>query len=54
LGAVDHGYPVVVVRDALCSASDEGHDALLKLYARRFSVQIQTASTAEILAAWPR
>jgi nicotinamidase-related amidase len=27
LGAVDLGYRVIVVRDAICSSSDEGHDA---------------------------
>jgi nicotinamidase-related amidase len=37
LGAVDHGYRVVLVPDAICSSSDEGHDALLTLYHRRLS-----------------
>ena len=31
LGAVDLGYRVIVVRDAICSSSDEGHDALVTL-----------------------
>ena len=31
IGAVDHGYRViVVVTDAVCSSSDEGHDAMLE------------------------
>ncbi len=47
LGAVDLGYRVIVVRDAICSSSDEGHDALLKVYHRRYSEQIETASAEE-------
>ena len=35
LGAVDLGYRVIVVRDAVCSSSDEGHDALMTLYHQR-------------------
>jgi len=41
LGAVDHGYRVIVVTDAVCSSSDEGHDAMLKLYRERYSLQIE-------------
>ena len=28
MGAVDHGYRVILVRDGVCSSSDQGHDAL--------------------------
>lgn len=35
LGAVDAGYPVILARDAVCSSSDEGHDAPMKIYNRR-------------------
>jgi nicotinamidase-related amidase len=52
LGAVDHGFYVVIASDAVCSFSDEGHDALLKLFSERFSQQIATAETAEILREW--
>jgi nicotinamidase-related amidase len=52
MGAVDHGFRVILVRDGVCSSSDEGHDALLKLYHRRFSEQIETASAEEILSEW--
>jgi nicotinamidase-related amidase len=45
LAAVDHGYRVVLVTDAICSSSDEGHDALMQMYTRRFDVQIELAST---------
>lgn len=40
LGAVDYGYHVVIATDAVCSSSDAGHDALLKLFHERFSQQI--------------
>jgi nicotinamidase-related amidase len=53
LGAVDLGYRVIIVIDALCSSSDTGHDAILTLYRERFSLQIELAESATILAAWP-
>jgi nicotinamidase-related amidase len=31
MSAVDHGFRVILVRDGVCSSSDEGHDALLQL-----------------------
>ena len=52
LDAVDFGYRVVLATDALCSSSDETHDALLTLYHRRFGQQIETASSETILACW--
>jgi nicotinamidase-related amidase len=52
LGAVDLGYPVVVVTDGICSSSDEGHDAILNVYARRYSVQIETMSAEELIKSW--
>jgi hypothetical protein len=38
--------------DAICSSSDEGHDALLKLLANRFTEQVETATVDAILTAW--
>ena len=52
LSGVDLGYRVIVVRDAVCSSSDEGHDMLLRLYHTRFSEQIETADAATILSRW--
>jgi nicotinamidase-related amidase len=52
LGAVDLGYPVVVATDAICSASDPCHDAVLQLYYLRFSQQVQTMVTEEICSLW--
>jgi nicotinamidase-related amidase len=52
LGAVDLGYRVIVVTDALCSSSDETHDAVLAVYGRRYSQQIETVTAEALLAAW--
>jgi nicotinamidase-related amidase len=52
LSAVDLGYRVIIVRDAVCSSSDEGHDMLLRLYDTRFSEQIETADAETILSRW--
>lgn len=52
LDAVDLGYRVVLATDALCSSSDQTHDALLTLYRNRFAQQIETADSETILASW--
>jgi nicotinamidase-related amidase len=52
LDAVDLGIRVVLATDAVCSSSDETHDALMKLYHSRFSQQVEPADTESILAAW--
>jgi nicotinamidase-related amidase len=52
LAAVDFGYRVILAEDALCSSSDESHDALLDLYTKRFSLQIEVAPVTRILANW--
>jgi nicotinamidase-related amidase len=53
LGAIDHGYRVIIAEDAICSSSDNGPDSLLQLFEQRFSRQLQTADTDTILASWP-
>jgi nicotinamidase-related amidase len=52
LGAVDRGYRVVVATDALCSSSDETHDASLAVYHNRYGQQVETATTDLILQHW--
>lgn len=52
LGAVDRGYRVILASDALCGSADETHDALMKLYDERFSIQIETATVEDILKNW--
>lgn len=51
--AVDRGLRVVVARDAVCSSSDAGHDAVLAMLEARLSVQVEVAGVDEILARWP-
>ena len=52
LGAVDVGYRVILVSDAVCSSSDAGHDALLQVYHRRYSEQIETTTAQAVLSRW--
>jgi nicotinamidase-related amidase len=52
LGAVDFGYRVVLVTDAICSSADETHEALLALYHQRFAEQIETIDTETLLQHW--
>jgi nicotinamidase-related amidase len=52
LEAVDRGYRVILAEDALCSSSDESHDAMLDLYTKRFDVQIEVAAAHAILGCW--
>lgn len=52
MSALDLGFHVVLATDALCSVSDRTHDALLLLYRERFSQQITTATTEQVLQAW--
>jgi nicotinamidase-related amidase len=52
LGAVDLGYRVILVRDAVCSSSDAGHDALMQMYHRRYTEQIEVTDGATVLARW--
>jgi nicotinamidase-related amidase len=52
LDAVDLGFRVVVVEDALCSSSDAGHEALMTLYRSRFSVQIELIKAVDLPDLW--
>lgn len=52
LNAVDLGYRVIAIRNALASSSGETHEALIKLYERRFSIQIELADMVDVLDAW--
>jgi nicotinamidase-related amidase len=45
LDAVNIGFRVVIVEDALCSSSDQGHDALMTMYRLRFNEQIDLISS---------
>ena len=54
LGAVDHGYRVAIVEDAVCSSSDACHDALLTVYRQRFTEQIDILRTEDVLRRWEK
>jgi hypothetical protein len=49
LSAVDLGYRIILVEGALCSSSDESHDAILCLYRQRFDSQVGVADVERIL-----
>jgi nicotinamidase-related amidase len=53
LGAADYGYRTIIVQDALCSASDEAHDAMLELFNNRYRQQLETATVEEIVERLP-
>lgn len=53
LGAVDWGFRVILVTDALCSSSDQTHDAMMNIYRNRFGEQVEIVSTKLLLASWP-
>jgi nicotinamidase-related amidase len=52
LSAVDLGFRVVIVEDALCSSSDEGHDALMTMYQTRLHEQIDVIAAEELFDLW--
>jgi nicotinamidase-related amidase len=52
LSAVDLGFQVVIVEDALCSSSDIGHDALMTMYRTRFHGQVDLVTAEELAEFW--
>lgn len=54
LAAVDKGYRVVAVSDALASGSAEGHAATLAHVLPRFEQQVELATVADVLQEWKR
>ncbi|MBV8926360.1 MAG: cysteine hydrolase [Bradyrhizobium sp.] len=52
LGAVDLGFRIVIVEDALCSSSDEGHDALMTMYRTRLHEQIAVMEAEQLFELW--
>jgi nicotinamidase-related amidase len=49
LGAIDLGYRVFLLTDAVCSGADDTHDASLELMGDRFSVQLELMTTEQFL-----
>ena len=52
LDAVDRGFRVVIIEDALCSSSDAGHEALMTIYRTRMQEQIDLISSSELPFVW--
>ena len=51
LPAVDRGFRVVAVEDAMASSSPPGHDATLRQVLTRLPLQVDIASTASVIEA---
>jgi nicotinamidase-related amidase len=52
LGAIDWGFRIILVTDALCSSADETHDAMMNVYLNRFGEQVECVTTATLLGSW--
>ncbi|MDR6821054.1 nicotinamidase-related amidase [Neorhizobium sp. 2083] len=50
LAAIDLGYEVKLLEDAVCSGAEETHDASLELLGDRFSVQVEIVETEPFLS----
>ena len=48
MDALDRGYWIIIVSDAVCSSSDTGHDASLAIYRHRFAEQISVINISEL------
>lgn len=51
MGAIDLGYRVIIVTDAICSGADPTHDAMMAIYESRFGMQVETVTTSDLIAA---
>ena len=52
LGAIDWGFRIILVTDALCSSADETHDAMMNVYMNRYGEQVETVTTQTLLDSW--
>ncbi|OLP58325.1 cysteine hydrolase [Xaviernesmea oryzae] len=50
LGAIDLGYRITLIKDALCSGADTTHDDSLELFGSRFSVQVEILTAEAFLS----
>ncbi|WP_268905725.1 cysteine hydrolase family protein [Devosia sediminis] len=48
LGAIDLGYHVVLVTDAIFGSADPTHDAMLEIYHSRFQMQLSTTTVSDL------
>ena len=51
--AMDRGYRVVLVSDAAAGAREAGHEAVMRHVYPRFDSQVEIATSAQVLTAWP-
>ena len=49
MGAIDHGFRVVLPTDAVFGSADETHDAMLRVFDSRFALQLTTCTTQDLL-----
>jgi nicotinamidase-related amidase len=52
LGAIDWGFRVILVTDAVCSSADQTHDAMMNVYMNRFGQQAECVTTETLLESW--
>lgn len=53
LEAIDRGYRVIVVEEAVASSNDVGHKSAMTGIFPRFDQQIEVVGVAELLSQWP-
>ena len=51
--AADLGYRTILVSDAVCSTSDDAHDAMLALFSERYGQHVEIGLTEEVRDLWP-
>lgn len=49
MGAIDHGFRVVLPTDAVFGSADETHDAMLAVFESRFALQLTTCTAQDLL-----
>ncbi|WP_244644419.1 cysteine hydrolase family protein [Azorhizobium oxalatiphilum] len=54
MGLIDLGLRTIVVADAVCSSSDQGHEYLLTLFSERYALQVEVAEADDVIEAWRR
>ena len=52
LTAIDRGFRVILINDALASSSPRGHDAVMQHVFTRFDQQVEIIDTKNILEEW--
>lgn len=52
MGAIDHGFRVILPVDAVFGSADETHDAMLRIFDSRYALQLTTCRTQDVLDSW--